>query len=100
MTLEGATAKAEEWEFAPDEIELVRISAEDEPVPVRRKDVPQLLRCRTFISGWNEWARFKRFGLPHNGGYKAERGPLITAIEVIEQELEAFQSEGMENKRG
>jgi hypothetical protein len=101
LTLEGATADPAEWAFAPEEMEMVRISTEVELVPVRRNAVRVLLTSKVFVSGWNEWSRFKRFGLPHGGsGYKTERGPLITALEVLEQELEAFQADRMENKRG
>ena len=101
LTLQGATADPAEWVFAPDEMEMIRISSQDEPFPVRRKDVRALLVNRLFVTGWNEWSRFKRFGLPHGGlGYKRERGPLIWAIEALEQELEAFQADSMERKNG
>lgn len=80
---------------------MVRISSADELQPVKRRDVSKLLSHRLFVTGWNEWSRFKRFGLPHGGlGYKRERGPVIWVIEILEQELEAFQADSMERKNG
>lgn len=100
LTHEGATADPDEWKFAPDEAELVRISIEDEPVSVKRRDVMGLLASRLFITAWREWARFRRFGLAHGGGPNQERSRYIRVIEVMEQELEAYQSDEMEKHRG
>lgn len=96
LTLAGATAAPEEWAFAPDEAELVRISVEDDPVAIKRRDAPGLLRSKLFTSAWREWGRFKRFGLPHGAGWKKERGPVIRVIEAFEQEFEDYQAELME----
>ena len=82
-------------------MELIRISVEVEPVPVRRSEARALLTKRMFITAWHEWSRFRRFGLPHGGqGYKRERGPVIWVIEALEQELEAFQADSMESRHG
>lgn len=97
MAFAGATATDDEWAFAPDEMELVRISTIKVPVPVRRRDAARLLEHRAFVSGWHEWSRYKRFGLPHGSGYRGERPLLIRVIEAFEQELEDYQAQQMES---
>lgn len=97
LTLEGASATSEDWEFAATEMELVKISTEDVPVSVVRRSVPALLHTKLFVSAWIEWSRYRRFGLPHAAGWKREKAAIVRVIEVLEQEFEAFQADQMEN---
>lgn len=69
---------------------MVPLSVQDEPVRVRRGDVPGLLEGPLFLSGLREWNRYRRFGLPHGRGYLGERRLYALVIEIFEQEYNAF----------
>lgn len=69
---------------------------------MQRKLIPKLVNNETFVTAWNEWAKWKRFGLPHGQGWLFERPLWIQAIEILEQEFELYQSremEGVHNNR-
>jgi len=54
---------------------------------VKRKQVQQLIDDPFHVSAWNEWCRWKRFGLPHGGaGWLSERLLWIQCIEIIDEE--------------
>lgn len=99
LTHAGAAADDDWATFAPDEFELVKIATAKEAQMVRRRDVPGLIMSSLFGSAWKEWSRFRRFGLPHGMGWRAERPTVIRAIEVLEQEFEGYQADEMERRR-
>ncbi len=98
MALADCAADDPDWlSFAPDELEILP-SALDESskMMIRRGDVPALLESELFLSGWKEWARFRRFGLPHGSGWRFEKPLVVRVIEAFEQEFEAKQAAEME----
>jgi hypothetical protein len=58
-----------------------------------------LVSDETFVTAWSEWSRYKRFGLPHGRGWRAERPQWVRAIEAIDQEFELYQSEEIKRAR-
>jgi hypothetical protein len=60
-------------------------------VLVKRKDIPALLGDEFHLSCWNQWCRWKRFGLPHGAdGYMRERALWVACMEILEQEHAVF----------
>jgi hypothetical protein len=90
-----------DWKnFAPDEYEILPSSTEESgKMLIKRKEVPRLLTNPLFLSGWREWTRYRRFGLPHGGGWRNEKPLVVRVIEVFEQEFEVKQSAEMEKMR-
>ena len=101
MAFADCAADDPDWEnFAPDEYEILPSSTEESgKMLIKRKEVPRLLTNPLFLSGWREWARYRRFGLPHGGGWRNEKPLVVRVIEVFEQEFEAKQSAEMEKMR-
>lgn len=98
MALADCAADDPDWlSFAPDELEILPSALdENSKMMIRRGDVPALLESDLFISGWKEWARFRRFGLPHGSGWRFEKPLVVRVIEALEQEFEAKQAAEME----
>ena len=67
---------------------------------IKRKKIPGLLHDEFPISCWNEWCRWKRFGLPHGAdGYLRERSLWTQCMEIIEQEHAVFLKAQREGSR-
>ncbi len=102
MAFADCAADDPDWEnFAPDEFEILPSAINDSgKMLVRRRDIPRLLSSPLFLSGWKEWARYKRFGLPHGTGWRNEKPLVVRVIELMEQEFEAKQAAEMEKRHG
>ena len=74
-------------------------SMESEREFVRRGEIPALLHDPFVITAWNEWRRYRRFGLPHGSGPQNEGRRYITAIEICEQEHDLWSSKELEKNR-
>lgn len=101
LTLAGADAYSDEWTtFAEEEFEEVKTELDDDPVFIKRKDVPELLKNRLFLSAWREWIRFRDFGLAHGNGPNGERPVYIKALQILQQEFAGFQRDEMRKNNG
>jgi hypothetical protein len=91
---------SERFEHAPNEFERIYSnSTEDGFSYVRRGDIPGIITGETVVTAWNEWQRWKRFGLPHGQGWINERPQWIKAVEICEQEFQLWQAREMEEAR-
>jgi len=102
LALADCVADDPDWLlFAPDELEILPSALdENNKMMIRRGDVPALLESALFVSAWKEWARFRRFGLPHGSGWRFEKPLVVRVIEALEQEFEAKQAAEWEKQRG
>jgi len=69
------------------------VRGDDEEIrkePVRMGDIPVYLD-ETWKSSAAIWARFRRFGMPHEGGWSAERNVVLRVIEIFEDEAALFE---------
>lgn len=98
--LAGADAYSDEWTtFAEEEFEEVKTEMDD-PVFIKRKDVPGILKSKMFLSAWREWIRFRDFGLAHGSGPNGERPIYIKALQILQQEIAGFQRDKMRSDNG
>lgn len=67
---------------------------------VKRRAIPEILSDEFNRSAWNEWCRWKRFGLPHGAdGWMRERALWVACMEVIDEEYAAAQRIKIQRRR-
>lgn len=67
---------------------------------VLRKMIPGILAEEFYRSAWNQWCRWKRFGLPHGAdGWMRENALWVSCMEIIEEEHAAYQHDRTQKRR-
>lgn len=94
-------ASQRNWQTFPEE--LVKLPGTGEKHAyrfIKRKEVIPLISNAFHTSAWNQWCRWKRFGLPHgSNGWMHERMIWIQCIELIDQEYTLYQRFVMQQGR-
>jgi len=86
-----------DWHLYPDE--LLKIPGSNGVRFIKRGDVPKFLDDEFHRSAWNQWCRWKRFGLPHDSGWIRERYIWIRCMEIIDEEQGIYQQSRLKEAR-
>jgi hypothetical protein len=87
------------WNQYPDELLKLPGRVEGTWRFIKRGNVPGLLIDELHRSAWNQWCRWKRFGLPHGGGYLQEGELWVTCMEILDEEQAVYQQAKMRKGR-
>jgi hypothetical protein len=83
------------WHQYPDELQKLPGIREGTWRFIKRGSVPAILADELHRCAWNEYCRWKRFGLPHGGGYLQEGALWVTCMEIIDEEQAVYQRSRM-----